>query len=633
MVDLASLVVRLVADTSRYRRDLDRAASDLSGFQRIANSVVGKVAIAAAAAGAAVAVAMTALGKSAIDAADQMNDLKKATGISTESLSQLQFAAEQSGTDLEGLTTGLRKFTAQAVEAATKAGPARDAFKLIGVSVTDSAGKLKDTETLLLDVAEQFSQYKDGAAKAAAAQDLFGKSGASLIPFLNAGRAGIEELKAEADRLGLTIKGNTAQAADDFNDNLSKLKSQLGGVGLQIAERFLPALIDITKALSDLLAKKSDLSGFFDALASGFRVVAYVAVATADAFNDVGKLIGGFAAYVAQVARGNFEEAAQIDEEFKKDAIAREEQTNRTLARIWGDRAETERKLLGPRRLGTYLSPAQQAANANRTGLEPQLKEFPTLKKAVDELQEVDITLKKITIEEDFYADLEDNTRTALGNALKDFNEKKADLFILQQAGRFDKDPEEYNRRLKEIETSMLALLSQAPPKVAEATKAINEYQLQAARNTQDIIAGTFESLVTGGEISAKSILKSFGSMIVQLAAQAAAANIAGKLFGEAAGGAKGSSGLIGAAFSFFGGTRDSGGRGRAGMAYAIGTGAQPEMFIPDRSGTFVPAGMMGTSVQNNFTLVAEEPISRRTQLQIAAAAARGVARANKRNN
>lgn len=631
MVDLSSLVVRLIADTSRYRRDLDRAANDLNGFQRIANSVVGKVGIAAAAAAGAVTVAMVALGKSAIDAADQMNDLSKATGISTEALSQLQFAAEQSGTDLEGLVTGLRKFTSQATDAAAKAGPARDAFKLIGVSVTDSAGKLKDTETLLLDVAEQFSQYKDGAAKAAAAQDLFGKSGATLIPFLNAGRSGIQELKEEADRLGLTLRGGTAQAADDFNDNLSKLKAQLGGLGLQIADRFLPALIDITKALSDLLAKKSDLSGFFDALASGFRVVAYVAVATADAFTDVGKLIGGFAAYVAQVAQGNFAEAARLDEEFKKDAIAREEETSRTLARIWGDRAETEKKLLGPRRLGSYLSEAQQYANRNRTGLERPLKEFPVAaeaKKAVDELQEVDIKIQKITLPEDYYKDLQEETMTGLERAYAEFRKKSASLEVLRIEAQID--PINYEARKKEIEKGLKEDLERLKEPVEKA----NEYQIQAARNTQDIIANTFEGLATGADISAKSILKSFGSMIVRLAAQAAAANLAGKLFGAAGGGAEGSTGWVGAALGAlgFGGTRDSGGRGRAGMAYAIGTGAQPELFVPDSAGTFIPAGA-GGSVTNNFTIVAEQPLSRRTQLQIAAAAARGVERANRRNN
>jgi hypothetical protein len=36
-------------------------------------------------------------------------------------------------------------------------------------------------------------------------------------------------------------------------------------------------------------------------------------------------------------------------------------------------------------------------------------------------------------------------------------------------------------------------------------------------------------------------------------------------------------------------GSRDSGGPGIAGQPYMIGTGAQPEVFIPQTNGTFVP--------------------------------------------
>lgn len=52
--------------------------------------------------------------------------------------------------------------------------------------------------------------------------------------------------------------------------------------------------------------------------------------------------------------------------------------------------------------------------------------------------------------------------------------------------------------------------------------------------------------------------------------------------------------------------SRDSGGPGRAGNAYMIGKGAQPEMFIPSTSGTFIPNAdkMMGGSSVNVQSLV-----------------------------
>lgn len=55
---------------------------------------------------------------------------------------------------------------------------------------------------------------------------------------------------------------------------------------------------------------------------------------------------------------------------------------------------------------------------------------------------------------------------------------------------------------------------------------------------------------------------------------------------------------------------RDSGGAGMAGTPYMIGTGAQPEMFIPSTNGTFVPnadkKGMMGGG--STYNIVVNNP-------------------------
>jgi len=628
MVDLASLVVRLIADTSRFRGDLDRAANELSGFERIAKSAVGKVAIAAAAAAFSAAAAFAVMAKSAIDAADSMNDLSKQTGISTEALSQLEYAAEQSGTNLEGLTAGFRKFSKQIAEAAEKGGQARDAFNLIGVSVTDAAGKLKPTEQLLLDVAEQFSMYKDSAAKAAFAQELFGKSGAQLIPFLNQGKAGIQGLMKEAERLGLTISGKTAAAADDFNDTLNTLNAQLTGIVRQVTYEMLPMLLNLVTAFSEFVREGNGARGLVEGLGTAFRAVLYVGIAVADLFGDLGRAIGAFYAAENALLHLNVKEALTIIAEANADGVAQEERTSKLLAAIWDDRGKAYKKaftidnLLGLGRDSPRPKPGDKV-------------DFPIPKAIIDPVQEIEIKLKKIEVGplDDLFDEMNKKTRTSTETILATFSELKASLDVLFSEGIINQDV--YTKRLQGVYDDMRESIARQTEEAKEKAKELNEFQLQAARNTQDIIAQTFEDLATGADTSFGEIVKSFGQMIIRLAAQAAAANLAGKLFGEAGGGEKGSTGWIGAAISAFTGApkRDRGGRGRAGVAYAIGTGAQPEMFIPDRAGTFVPAGMGGMVVNNNFAVTGDAPISQRTQLQVAAAASLGVQRANRRNN
>lgn len=90
---------------------------------------------------------------------------------------------------------------------------------------------------------------EDGPAKTALALKVFGKAGAELIPLLNEGRDGIARYSAELRSLGGEVSPETAKAADEFNDNLDKLKVTAGGLALQMATALLPTLVDIQKQL------------------------------------------------------------------------------------------------------------------------------------------------------------------------------------------------------------------------------------------------------------------------------------------------------------------------------------------------------------------------------------------------
>lgn len=165
------------------------------------------------------------------------------------------------------------------------------------------------------------------------------------------------------------------------------------------------------------------------------------------------------------------------------------------------------------------------------------------------------------------------------------------------------------------------------------ATKEWNTFKEQAARNTQDIIADT---LTNGFKEGTKGILKAFADMIIQLTAQAVAADLAGKLFGSAGGGT--GDGWINAALSLFGGVagRAAGGPVSAGNMYRVNE-VEGEYFIPNSSGTVVPLSKMNTGAQhvtNNFNISTPNgQMSLQTRQQIMADVARGMALANRRNN
>lgn len=581
------------------------------------------------------------MGKAAIDSADQLNKLSQSTGVSVESLSQLKYVAELSDVSLEDLSSSLAKLSRTASEAAQGSKTQAEAFARLGISATDSSGALKGTEQLLLDIAEQFSQYEDGAAKAALAQDLFGRSGANLIPFLNQGRAGIEALKREADALGLTLSSDAAKAAEEFNDNLTRLKAVTQGIVNQLIQEMLPVLQAFSANAVDSAARSESLRAAVGVLGIAFKAVATAAVAVVSAFQQIGQAIYTLSVTQFRLLRGEFKLAA---EEFTtgfakiRDNVVGDAAT---IGRIWGKTVDS----------------VKQGAE-EISGAQKKILGFGA---NADQLAEVTVKARKIelTATEQFYQQLGDLTKTAEEQAVSSYYRQQVALEELYKQGIIS--VETYNQRVKAAIDEALPELEVSAKKITkvvqDSTNELTEYQLEAARRTQNIIA---DALTNGFEDGAKGILRAVAQMIVDITAQIVAADLAKKLFGEptVGGGMKGGfleglgglfskavgffSGLGGgageaataAAGANFSGPRDRGGHGSPGMAYAIGTGAQPELFVPSTAGEFYPAGEWGGTVNNYFTIQAPQgTVSRQTQSQIAAAAARGAADAARRNN
>lgn len=189
--------------------------------------------------------ALTVAVSKAIDNADAMRDLSIRTGIATEKLSEYAYAAKQTGTDIDGLSRGLKLLSKNAAEALDSDSSKGKLFEALGVNVKDAEGNLKSLDALLPEVADKFKELEDGTTKAALAQELFGKSGLEMIEFLNQGADGLEKAGDKARELGIIISGDTAAAADEFNDKLGDLKAIGEAFALQIAAELLPRLIDM----------------------------------------------------------------------------------------------------------------------------------------------------------------------------------------------------------------------------------------------------------------------------------------------------------------------------------------------------------------------------------------------------
>lgn len=269
--DLGRLVLQFAADVAGFQSDLGRveraaeksAKETAKAFDRAVAGLTGSIKAAALQMGAALAAAFTVdalkdFVKAGIDVADKINEVAKKTGITTEALSGLKFAAEQSGLSFDSLTGALVKLEANSVKAANGNGKLQAAFGALGVSVADASGKVKSGNVLFTELAGAFSKLEDGPTKNAIGIDIFGKSFAKLVPLLNEGPEGLAKFNEQAERFGLIVDAETGKLADDFGDSLTAIKQAAEGAGISLAKQLLPTLIEATTRISDLIVTAKD---------------------------------------------------------------------------------------------------------------------------------------------------------------------------------------------------------------------------------------------------------------------------------------------------------------------------------------------------------------------------------------
>ncbi len=210
---------------------------------------------------------IAALGDNAIDAGDKMFDLAQKTGASVESLAKFGKAAKLGGADIDAVGNAMVKLSKGLAETATTGtGPAAEALQRLGVSATDSSGKLLSADAVMLQVADRFKQLPDGAEKTALALQLFGKAGAEMIPVLNQGGEAISGFSTKMTQA-------FAEKADAYGDTLTALQGTISGLGITIADAILPELTKMaaymTVGAQTAVAAFSSMKGAIGSVISG----------------------------------------------------------------------------------------------------------------------------------------------------------------------------------------------------------------------------------------------------------------------------------------------------------------------------------------------------------------------------
>lgn len=207
------------------------------------------------------------------DMGSELDDMATKTGVAASSLAELKFAAEQSGTSLESVEKAL-------------------------IAMSKKGLDPKNFDKYAAEIAA----LPPGLKQVHRAMEVFGKSGADLIPML----AELQQLRQEARDLGLVPTDQAIKDAAKLGDAWDKLRSVISAsifeIGAALAPVLLPALkatVQIAAGVSKWIQKNQGLVRILAAIGVALIAVGTVVAAIGAGFIAAGAVISGITATVS----------------------------------------------------------------------------------------------------------------------------------------------------------------------------------------------------------------------------------------------------------------------------------------------------------------------------------------------
>lgn len=236
-----------------------------------------------------------------------VHDLSQRTGLSAEAVSELGYAAKQSDVELGALEAGVRKMQKTIAAADEGSQGATDSLMKLGLAAEDLRGKTPEEQFTLL--ADRISQIEDPTMKAAAAMEVFGKSGTALLPMIEGGADGLGKMRKEAKDFRLSISKEDADNADALGDAVGLLGNTLKMLAFNVGAALAPLLTEWAMGAANVVVGIIDwVKENKDLIVTGLKVAAVVVAVGAGlvtlgvAIVGIGAVLGGIVTVCSTIA-------------------------------------------------------------------------------------------------------------------------------------------------------------------------------------------------------------------------------------------------------------------------------------------------------------------------------------------
>jgi lambda family phage tail tape measure protein len=407
-------------------------------------------------------------------------ELSDTTGASAEGIASLAPAAQMSGVSLQTVASAMQKVALNLAKTDDESANVARGLGAIGIEL-DTFKKLKPEEQMEL-VAKQLDGFADGAGKTAVAMQIFGKSGAELMPFFN-------DL-AEAGGRQITLTQQQIEMADEYAKMQQRLGVELKTLTMIAVAQSAPAMSALSMAFNDTLkemlgldtaasdlAKNDGIASFATGAARVLAKVVDGAQYVIRAFESIGTSVGALAAMVATA----FDSGMSWSQRW--EAIKNiNSQVNKDLADIWA-------KPMFSDRVNKALSELE--AKAKKTGAETKKALSPDFSKLTSDKGSKGADQSARSLEQlvDLYQKQTDALAKAQGIDVERAQlQRKAEELVKSITGL---TAQERDTRVQAV----LAIYDQtdALTKQAKLEKEINEAKKEQSKTVNDLLAKTNE--------------------------------------------------------------------------------------------------------------------------------------------
>ena len=206
--------IQKIADATK---NVDGAFGGLKGALGSVNGLLGAFGV-----GLSVS-AVVGFGKALLDDADALVKMSDKTGNSIQGLQRLQVAGDDAGNTIEEMSSAINQMQNRLVGGDASA---TGALQKLRMSFADIKNLSPDQQ--FMAISDALRGVEDPAQQVAIAMDLFGKSGASVLPTL---KRGFDDVRDAA----VGMSEDTAQALDKMGDDFQAFYRTTKGVAAGVA--------------------------------------------------------------------------------------------------------------------------------------------------------------------------------------------------------------------------------------------------------------------------------------------------------------------------------------------------------------------------------------------------------------